>query len=129
LPGAPGPQGERGPAGPPGPAGAQGPPGPQGPAGPTGVAGQAGPAGPAGERGEAGAAGPKGEAGASSVAGLKIREVRQDCTNGSDCTVACDDGELAVNAVCAAGPAVLRTERQISCGSANAAPMVAFCAH
>jgi len=120
LPGPPGPQGERGPAGPPGSAGAQGPQGPQGPAG---VAGPAGPAGPTGERGEAGAAGPKGEAGASRVAGLQIREVRQDCTNGSDCAVACDDGE-----VCAAGPAVLRTGRQISCGSGSAAPMIAFCA-
>ncbi len=33
------------------------------------------------------------------------------------------------NAVCAAGPAALETERQISCGSANAAPMIASCAH
>jgi hypothetical protein len=63
------------------------------------------------------------------VAALQVRHVRQDCTNGSDCTVACADGEIALNAVCPAGPAALRDERQISCGSANAAPMIAFCAH
>ena len=70
--------------------------------------------------------GPKGEPGAP---GLQVRQVRQDCTSGSDCTIACEDSEIALNAVCAAGPAVLRSERLISCGSANAAPMIAFCAH
>ena len=85
-----------------------------------------------GERGEAGPAGAKGDPGAAGtqgVAGLQVRQVRQDCTSGSDCTIACADGEIALNAVCAAGPAVLKDERQISCGSANAAPMVALCAH
>jgi hypothetical protein len=57
-----------------------------------------------------------------------VRQVRQDCANGSDCTVACDDGEIALNAVCAVGPAALKSERLISCGSDNAAPMIAFCA-
>jgi hypothetical protein len=70
--------------------------------------------------------GPKGDAGAP---GLQVRLVRQDCTNGGDCTVACEDGEIALNAVCPAGPAALKSERLISCGSANAAPMIAFCAH
>jgi hypothetical protein len=92
------------------------------------VAGSAGPRGPAGNRGEAGPAGPKGEPGAQGLAGLQVRQVRQDCTNGSDCMVACADGEIAINAVCPAGAAALRDERQISCGSANAAPMIAFCA-
>jgi hypothetical protein len=56
-------------------------------------------------------------------------QVRQDCTNGNDCTIACADGEIALNAVCPAGPAVLKDERQITCGPANAAPMIALCAH
>jgi hypothetical protein len=55
--------------------------------------------------------------------------VRQDCASGSDCTVACADGEIALNAVCPAGPAVLKDKRQITCGSASAAPMTAFCVH
>jgi hypothetical protein len=55
--------------------------------------------------------------------------VRQDCANGSDCTITCGDGEIALNAVCAAGPAVLKSERLVSCGSDNAAPMIGFCAH
>jgi hypothetical protein len=63
------------------------------------------------------------------VAGLQVRQVRQDCANGSDCTITCDDGEIALNAVCAAGPAVLKSERLISCGSDNATPMIGFCAH
>jgi hypothetical protein len=63
------------------------------------------------------------------VTALQVRQVRQDCTSGSDCTIACADGEIALNAVCPAGPAALRDERQITCGSANAAPMIAFCAH
>jgi hypothetical protein len=66
--------------------------------------------------------------GVQGVAALQVRQVRQDCTNGSDCMVACADGEIALNAVCPAGPAALRDERQISCGSANATPMIAFCA-
>lgn len=84
------------------------------------------PAGQTGERGEAGSAGPKGEPGAPA---LQIRQVRHGCTSGSDCAVACADGEIAPNAVCATGPATLRDEGEISCGSANAAPMIAFCSH
>lgn len=124
-----GPQGAQGQVGPQGPVGAQGPQGPQGPAGVAGLAGSAGPAGPrgpAGDRGEAGPVGPKGAPGAPA---LQVRQVRQDCTNGSDCLVACADGEIALNAVCAGGPAVLKDERQITCGAANATPMIAFCAH
>lgn len=151
--GAPGPQGARGPQGSQGlqgPAGAQGatgsagPTGPQGPAGPrgpAGVAGQAGPQGPTGVAGSAGPAGPRGpqgekgaqgERGALSVAnapGLQIRQVRQDCTNGTDCAVNCNDGEIALNAMCPGGTAAaLESLRLISCGTAKAAPMVALCA-
>jgi hypothetical protein len=144
--GAQGPQGQQGAAG---PQGAQGPQGPQGPAGVAGPAGPAGPQGPAGPRGEAGQAGtkgglgPKGDTGAKGdagatgsvgprgepgAAGPRIRQVRQDCTSGQPCSVTCDDGEIALNAVCAAGAARLQSERQISCGTDNAAPMTAFCA-
>jgi hypothetical protein len=63
------------------------------------------------------------------VAALQVRQVRQDCTNGSDCAITCQDGEIAINAVCAGGPAALKSERLISCGSANGTPMIAFCAH
>jgi hypothetical protein len=41
----------------------------------------------------------------------------QDCANGQDCTITCDDGEIALNAVGAAGPAALRAARLISCGT------------
>ena len=68
----------------------------------------------------------KGEPGA---AGVQIRQVRQDCTNGTDCEVTCNDGEIALNAVCPGGTAALRSQRLISCGAANAAPMIALCAH
>jgi hypothetical protein len=55
--------------------------------------------------------------------------VRQDCTNGIDCEITCNDGEIALNAVCASGVATLRSQRLISCGAGNAAPMIALCAH
>jgi hypothetical protein len=145
APGALGPQGSAGPQGPPGPQGAQGVQGPQGPqgaqgapgavgppgplgpagiAGPAGPAGPPGPRGPQGDRGEPGVVGAKGEPG---TPGLQVRRVRQDCTDGHDCTVTCDDGEIALNAVCPAGPAMLKDERLVSCGSGNPAPMVAYC--
>jgi hypothetical protein len=84
VPGAPGMQGERGPAGSPGmngtpgaagPEGARGidgkpgPTGPEGPRGPEGAQGPEGPRGPAGERGEPGERGPIGETGAGGPAG------------------------------------------------------------
>jgi hypothetical protein len=52
--------------------------------------------------------------------------VRQDWTSGLPYAVTCDDDEIALNAVCAAGVARLQSERLISCGADNAAPMVAF---
>jgi hypothetical protein len=55
--------------------------------------------------------------------------VRQDCTDGQDCAVSCADNEVALNAVCAAGPASLRSARLVSCGSGNPRPMIAFCVH
>ena len=126
IAGSPGPQGPAGVAGPPGPQGPAGVAGPAGPAGPQGEKGPAGAPGAPGTAGVAGAAGAKGEPGA---AGLQIRQVRQDCTNGTDCEITCNDGEIALNAVCASGAATLRSQRLISCGTANAAPMTALCAH
>jgi hypothetical protein len=82
--------------------------------------------GPSGERGEAGPAGAKGDPGA---AGLQVRQVRQECADGEDCAVTCNDGEIALNAVCPGGPATLRSLRLVTCGTANAAPMTAFCGH
>jgi hypothetical protein len=130
-----GPQGPAGVAGPKGPAGVAGPPGPQGSAGAAGAAGPAGPQGekgPPGQPGAQGAVGVAGTAGAKGepgVAGMQIRQVRQDCSNGTDCEVTCNDGEFALTAVCPGGNAALRSLRLISCGAANAAPMIALCAH
>jgi hypothetical protein len=134
--------GPPGPQGPQGPAGVAGPPGPRGPAGIAGPSGPAGPRGPQGEQGEKGAQGEKGvpgEQGAPGIAGAKgepaapgmqIRQVRQDCTNGTDCAVSCNDGEIALNAMCPGGTAAaLESPRLISCGTSNAAPMIALCAH
>ena len=129
--GAQGPQGTPGPQGAAGVAGPAGPGGPQGPAGPRGEAGPAGAKGDAGLKGDAGPAGPKGDTGPkgeAATASLRVRQVRQDCTSGQNCTVTCDDGEIALNAVCAAGAARLQSDRLISCGADNAAPMIAFCA-
>jgi len=135
--GMPGPQGPQGPAGAQGPAGVQGPAGPHGPPGPQGVQGVAGPPGPAGAVGARGPAGPQGDRGEPGVipvkadgggSGLRIRQVRQDCTEGHDCSVSCNDGEIALNAVCPAGPSRLQGERLISCGSTNTTAMIAFCA-
>jgi len=60
---------------------------------------------------------------------LQIRQVRRDCTAGTDCAVTCNDGEIALNAVCPGGTAALRSATLVSCGPGNAAPMTAYCAH
>jgi hypothetical protein len=125
--GAPGPQGSAGVAGPAGPAGPQGPAGPRGEPGQAGAKGDIGPKGDAGLKGDVGSKGDAGSKGEPGAPGLHIRQVRQDCTGGQTCAVTCDDGEIALNAVCAAGAARLQSERVIACGSDNAAPMVAFC--
>jgi Collagen triple helix repeat (20 copies) len=115
-----GPQGASGPQGPTGPAGAQGIPGPPGP---NGVAGPQGPQGLPGPSGVAGAPGPKGDASG------QLRQVRQDCAEDRDCAVTCADDEIAINAFCPKrAPALLTSLREISCGTANQAPMVAICA-
>ena len=68
--------------------------------------------------------------GEPSAPGMQIRQVRQDCTNGTDCAVTCNDGEIALNAMCPGGTAAaLESVRLISCGASNAAPMIALCVH
>jgi hypothetical protein len=148
--GAPGPTGETGPAGATGPQGLPGQPGPQGAQGAPGVPGSEGPPGPAGARGEAGIAGtqgpqgamgpegpvgPRGEAGPpgprgeAGVAGPQIRPVRQACSAGQICAVACEQNETALNAICPKqAPATLTGDRTVSCGIGNSDPMVAYCA-
>jgi hypothetical protein len=96
------------------------------PAGPRGPRGDTGAQGEKGIPGEAGVAGAKGE---PSTPGLQIRQVRQDCTNGTDCAVTCNDSEIALTAVCAGGTAALHSLHLVSCGTANTAPMIALCAH
>jgi len=130
IAGSQGPAGAAGVAGPQGPAGVAGPPGPAGVAGPAGPAGSRGPKGEQGAQGEKGAPGVAGANGEPSAPGMQIRQVRQDCTNGTDCAVTCNDGEIALNAMCPGGTAAaLESVRLISCGASNAAPMIALCAH
>jgi Collagen triple helix repeat (20 copies) len=117
--GATGPAGPQGAAGPQGPTGAQGPPGPAGPAGPQGSAGQQGPAGPqgvTGERGEPGPAGPQGPPGPKGEPGQAsaLRYVE-----GSGDSVACNDGEVLVSALCKEGPAALQGTAGAKCGTAT----------
>jgi hypothetical protein len=138
TPGATGPAGAAGIAGPPGLSGptgllgASGPQGPTGPAGPQGVAGPPGPNGVAGPQGPQGLPGPFGVAGAPGPKGDpggQLRQVRQDCAEDRDCAVTCADDEIAINAFCPKrAPAVMTSLREISCGTANQAPMVAICA-
>jgi hypothetical protein len=133
-----GPAGLEGPSGPPGPQGApglQGIAGPQGPQGAQGIAGPPGPQSPSGAPGPQGVAGPAGPRGPQGPKGdpddsaTRIRRVQQDCTEDHECTVTCGDDEVAVNAFCPKrAPAVMTNLREISCGTANQAAMVALCA-
>ena len=60
---------------------------------------------------------------------MNIRQVRQDCTEGSDCAVTCADDEIAINAFCPKKAApILNSLHDISCGTGNQSTMVAFCA-
>jgi hypothetical protein len=94
-----------------------------GPAGPQGAAGPQGSQGAAGPPGAAGPQGPKGDP------GTQLRQVRQDCAEDRDCAVTCADDEIAINAFCPKrAPAVMTSLRDISCGTANQAAMVAICA-
>src|SRR5215472_4831015 len=111
--------GPQGPPGPAGPAAALGLPGPQGPAGPAGAqgsAGQQGPAGPQGTRGEPGERGPFGPAGppGSGQTGA-LRHVE-----GPGDTIACNEGEVLVSAICKEGPATVQgAATGAKCGTAT----------
>src|SRR5262249_49511826 len=103
------------------PAGALGPSGPQGPAGPAGAqgsAGQQGPPGPQGERGERGPFGPAGPPGSKGEPGQAsaLRHVE-----GPGDTIACNEGEVLVSAICKEGTATVQgTATGAKCGTATA---------
>jgi|SRR5215472_7499248 len=102
--------GPQGPPGPTGPAGALGPSGPQGPAGPAGAQGSAGQQGPPGPQGERGERGPF-EPGQASA----LRHVE-----GPGDTIACNEGEVLVSAICKEGTATVQgTATGAKCGTAT----------
>src|SRR6516165_6098453 len=130
--------GPQGPPGPTGPAGALGPPGPQGPAGPAGAlgspgpqgragpdgaqgsAGQQGPAGPQGMRGERGEQGPFGPAGPPGPKGEPGQASALRHVEGPGDTIACNEGEVLVSAICKEGPATVQgTATGAKCGTAT----------
>ena len=130
--------GPQGPPGPTGPAGALGPPGPQGPAGPAGAlgspgpqgragpdgaqgsAGQQGPAGPQGMRGERGEQGPFGPAGPPGPKGEPGQASALRHVEGRGDTIACNEGEVLVSAICKEGPATVQgTATGAKCGTAT----------
>jgi hypothetical protein len=85
--------------------------------------------GPAGAVGAIGPAGPQGPKGDADTTAMRIRQVRQDCSADRECAVTCAEEEIAINAFCPKkAAAILSSLREISCGDANTAPMVAFCA-
>src|SRR5262249_54097818 len=113
--GPPGPGGAQGPVGAQGPGGAQGPSGaagPVGPPGPTGAAGVQGPIGAQGPKGEPGAAGPAGPAGPPGPVNARM-------VQGSGDTIACNDGEVLVSALCNGNSAAKVTDGRAHCEAAN----------
>jgi hypothetical protein len=115
--------GPQGPPGPAGPAGALGLPGPQGPAGPAGAqgsAGQQGPAGPQGMRGEPGERGPFGPAGPPGSKGEPGQASALRHVEGPGDTIACNEGEVLVSAICKEGPATVQgAGTGAKCGTAT----------
>jgi len=81
--------------------------GQQGPAGPQGVTGERGEPGPVGPQGPPG---PQGEPGQASA----LRYVEE-----SGDSVACNDGEVLVSALCKEGPAALQVTAGAKCGTAT----------
>jgi len=115
-----GPQGPPGPAGPAGALGPSGPPGPAGPAGPPGSAGQQGPAGPQGMRGEHGERGPYGPAGPPGPKGEPGPASALRHVEGPGDTIACNEGEVLVSAICKEGPATVQgAAAGAKCGTAT----------
>ncbi|MDQ2084300.1 collagen-like protein [Xanthobacteraceae bacterium Astr-EGSB] len=135
-----GPQGPKGERGEPGPQGIAGPQGPKGERGEMGPQGIAGPQGPKGERGEmgpqgiAGLPGPKGDRGEGGLVGAKgepgfsLRPITRECVEGEVCALACQEGEVALAAVCPGGSAALTDARTIQCSNRPTATVTAFCA-
>src|SRR6516225_9158013 len=100
--------------------GPQGPPGPAGPAGALGSAGQQGPAGPQGMRGEGGERGPYGPAGAPGPKGEPGQASALRHVEGPGDTIACNEGEVLVSAICKEGPATVQgAAAGAKCGTAT----------
>jgi hypothetical protein len=100
--------------------GPQGPPGPTGPAGAQGSAGQQGPAGPQGTRGERGERGPFGPAGPPGPKGELGQASALRHVEGPGDTIACNEGEVLVSAICKEGPATVQgTATGAKCGTAT----------
>jgi hypothetical protein len=135
-----GPQGPKGDRGDTGPQGAAGPAGPKGERGEGGPQGAAGPQGPKGDRGEpvpqgpAGLQGPKGERGEGGLVGAKgepgysLRPISRECRESEVCALTCQEGEVALAAVCPGGSAALTDARTIQCSNRPTATVTAFCA-
>src|SRR6516164_990232 len=100
--------------------GPQGPPSPAGPAGAQGSAGQQGPAGPQGMRGEGGERGPYGPAGAPGPKGEPGQASALRHVEGPGDTIACNEGEVLVSAICKEGPATVQgAAAGAKCGTAT----------
>jgi hypothetical protein len=126
--GEPGPQGLAGLAGPKGDRGEVGPQGPAGPQGPRGERGEPGPQGPAGPQGPRGERGEGGLVGAKGEPGFSLRPITRECVESEVCALACQEGEVALAAVCPGGSAALTDARTIVCSNRPAATVTAFCA-
>jgi hypothetical protein len=112
--------GTQGPAGPAGPAGVLGPPGPQGPAGPAGAQGSAGQQGPAGPQGMSGERGPYGPAGPPGPKGEPGQASALRHVEGPGDSIACNEGEVLVAAICKEGPATVQgAAAGAKCGTAT----------
>jgi hypothetical protein len=58
-----------------------------------------------------------------------VRRVSRACSADQTCSVICNDGEFAINALCPKRTtATLTAETEVSCGSGNEGTMVAYCA-
>jgi len=100
--------------------GPQGPPGPAGPAGAQGSAGRQGPAGPQGMRGERGEQGPYGPAGSPGPKGEPGQASALRHVEGPRDTIACNEGEVLVAAICKEGPATVQgAATGAKCGTAT----------
>jgi hypothetical protein len=58
-----------------------------------------------------------------------VRRVSQSCAPDTDCAVTCNQGEVAINALCPKrAAATLTGETAVSCGTGNEGTMIGYCA-